>query len=240
MLARVLIVAHLPAALGFGNHGAGSPHCARALSLRWCRPVLVKQELPDLDVSVLPESAPDGPSQAISIVSELKANAALFAAFAFGSLNLPGTLIVSESRLSGLGGTITTSRVSDSDLVGAFVLLDALTLCLMVTCVAASQLLIYRLADGSYGAIRYSSEGGRIDRRDTALGRLVTQYKAEFRVARVSFALGLSSLLLAVAVKAVAVFDQGVALPVVAVIGAGAFFIGTFYLRAPPCARCKS
>jgi len=46
-----------------------------------------------------PREAPN-PDRAISIVSELKANAALFAAFAFGSLNLPNTLTVSESKVT--------------------------------------------------------------------------------------------------------------------------------------------
>ena len=60
----------------------------------------------------------------------------------------------------------------------AFVLLDTATLCLMLVCVAASQLCIYRLADGSYGTIRFSTDD-KVDRRDTALGRLVNQYRSE-------------------------------------------------------------
>ena len=48
-------------------------------------------------------AAPDeqeSPDRAIGIVSELKSSAALFAAFAFGALNLPGTLTISESRVT--------------------------------------------------------------------------------------------------------------------------------------------
>jgi len=129
---------------------------------------------------ILRESTPDDPSSAIGIMAELKANAALFAAFAFGSLNLPAPLIESTSKVVlSQGITVTTAKpISDSTLLQAFVLLDTATLCLMLVCVAASQLLIYRLADGSYGTIRFSTDDN-VDRRDTALGRLVNQYRAE-------------------------------------------------------------
>ena len=97
--------------------------------------------------------APPGPERAIGLISELKANAALFAAFAFGALNLPGTLILSESRVTSASSSISTSRpVPDSDLLKAFVVLDATTLGCMLVCVVVSQLLLYRLADGSYEA----------------------------------------------------------------------------------------
>ena len=43
---------------------------------------------------------PTEPDRAISIVAELRSNAALFAAFAFGALSLPNTLVVSESRVT--------------------------------------------------------------------------------------------------------------------------------------------
>lgn len=182
---------------------------------------------------VLKESAPDGPGQAISIMSELKANAALFSAFSFGSLNLPGTLTVSESKADVLRGisTTTSKPLPDSELLNAFVLLDVCTLCLMITCVAVSQLLIYRLVDGSYGTVRYS-DGDAIDQRDTALGRLVTQYGSEFKVARASFVLGLGTLLLSVAVKCVAVFDASIAMPVVSAIGVAALTISVSYVRS--------
>ena len=220
---------------------------------------------------ILRESTPDDPSSAIGIMAELKANAALFAAFAFGSLNLPAPLIESTSKVVlSQGITVTTAKpISDSTLLQAFVLLDTATLCLMLVCVAASQLLIYRLADGSYGTIRFSTDDN-VDRRDTALGRLVNQYRAEvllpllpcspapllpaplspallhqfpltdvaytllgqFRIARVSFALGLSSLLLAVGVKSVTIFDQAIALPATALVGGAAFTIASLYLRS--------
>ena len=201
---------------------------ARPQQIR-CRPVRM---LLDDEAKILPESAPDGPGQAIGIVAELKGNAALIAAFSFGALSLPGTLTVSESKATGLGTAISTSRpLPDSDLLATFVLLDACTLCLMITCVATSQLLIYRLADGSYGTKKYSRDG-KIDRRDTPLGRLVTQYGYEFRVARTSFAIGLTSLLAAVAVKTNTVFDSSVALPVTTLIGAASATIVSFYLRS--------
>ena len=43
---------------------------------------------------------PAEPDRAIAIVSELRSNAALFAAFAFGALSLPTTLVISESRVT--------------------------------------------------------------------------------------------------------------------------------------------
>ena len=76
-------------------------------------------------------AAPDeqeSPDRAIGIVSELKSSAALFAAFAFGALNLPGTLTISESRVTSAASSVSTSRpVPDSDL------LQALTLTLTLT-----------------------------------------------------------------------------------------------------------
>ena len=209
-------------------HALRARHTESVLHVRTSRPVLV---LGDNDSPILPGSAPDGPGQAIGIVAELKGNAALFAAFSFGALSLPGTLTVSESKATGLGTAISTSRpLPDSDLLTTFVLLDACTLCLMITCVATSQLLIYRLADGSYGTKKFSRDG-HIDRRDTALGRLVTQYGSYFRVARASFALGLGSLLAAVAVKTNTVFDSSVALPVTTLIGAASATILSFFLQ---------
>mmetsp|Transcript_33065 Transcript_33065/g.51181 ORF Transcript_33065/g.51181 Transcript_33065/m.51181 type:complete len:376 (-) Transcript_33065:144-1271(-) len=91
-----------------------------------------------------PQFPPDGPDLAIVIVSELKANAALFAAFAFGALNLPPALTVSESKVTSVTTSVSVARpLPDSELLKAFVVLDAVTLCLMISCVAASQLLIY-------------------------------------------------------------------------------------------------
>lgn len=174
-------------------------------------------------------NAPDNPGQAIGIVSELKANAALFSAFAFGSLNLPSPLLLSESKATSLGGGVTTTRPLDtSELLQPFILLDTLTLCLMLTCVAAAQLLIYRLADGSYGTIKYSTDDF-VDPRDTPTGRLVSQYRAEFYSARISFFLGLFTLLTTVACKALAIFDESIALPVVGLIGATGSVMLTFF-----------
>ena len=118
---------------------------------------------------------PTSPDRAITLVAELKSNAALFAAFSFGALNLPGTLVISESRITSAASSVSTSRpVPDSDLLKAFVFLDATTLSCMLVCVVVSQLLLYRLSDGSYERVRYSG-AAKPDPRDSALGRLVTQ-----------------------------------------------------------------
>ena len=61
---------------------------------------------------------PAEPDRAIAIVSELRSNAALFAAFAFGALSLPTTLVISESRVTSTTSSLSTSRpVPDSDLL---------------------------------------------------------------------------------------------------------------------------
>jgi len=186
----------------------------------------------------------ESPDRAISIVSELKANAALFAAFAFGSLNLPNTLTVSESKVTSVTSSISISRpLPESDLVQAFVVLDACTLCLMISCVAASQLLIYRLTDGSYNENRRSHDfskdgqqrtgrGQRDRRRNSALGRLVTQYRTEFTIARVTFDFGLVALLLAVAVRAVAIYDLEISFPVTVVISFTALSLAVAYINS--------
>ena len=54
----------------------------------------------------------------------------------------------------------------------------------------------------------------------------------QFRIARVSFALGLTTLLLAVGVKSVTVFDQSIALPATGLVGGAAFTIASLYLRS--------
>mmetsp|Transcript_7937 Transcript_7937/g.11488 ORF Transcript_7937/g.11488 Transcript_7937/m.11488 type:complete len:337 (+) Transcript_7937:218-1228(+) len=113
----------------------------------------------------------------------------------------------------------------------------------MISCVAASQLLIYRLTDGSYEYDTDYSErvsqtndplpkNGKqniskrqLQRQKSALGRLVTNYRAEFTLARASFDLGLLSLLFSVAVRAIAVFDQDIALPITIIIGSTALFL---------------
>jgi len=179
-------------------------------------------------------SNPDSqsPVLAISIVSELKANAALFAAFAYGSLNLPPTLTVSESKVTSVTTSLSISRpLPDSDLIRAFVVLDVCTLCLMISCVAASQLLIYRITDGSYEEIvvPYNSNElnaqKRKNSRDSALGRLSTVYRNEFTVARITFDLGLITLLLSVGVRSLAIYDEKIFAPVVMVIGMTSAFL---------------
>lgn len=183
--------------------------------------------------AIQPASVPDNPGAAIALISELKANAALFAGFAFGAFALPGTLTVSESRVASIGSSISTSRpIGDSTLLQAFVVLDVSTLALMLICVAVSQLLIYRLSDGSYGSISYSTPERGLDRRDTALGRLVLQYGLEFKTARISFALGVATLAVGTGVKAWAIYDQSIALPVTAVLVTAASIILFFYLRS--------
>ena len=177
------------------------------------------------------EEFPEGPDRAIGIVAELKGSASLFAAFAFGALNLPGTLTISESRVTSATSSVSTSRpVPDSDLLQAFVALDAATFAFMLVCVVVCQQLIYRLSDGSYGSVSYSADG-RQDPRDSALGRLSTQYGVEFRTARIAFGLGLASILLATVVKTWSIFDSSVALPVTSVIALSSIAIGLFYVR---------
>ena len=174
----------------------------------------------------------DNPDRAISIVSELKANAALFAAFAYGSLNLPNTLTVSESKVTSVTTSISISRpLPDTDLVRIFVVLDVSTLCLMISCVAASQLLIYRLTDGSYEE-EYRKKKNIDNPRDSALGRLVTTYRDEFTVARITFDFGLVTLLLAVGVRTLAIFDEDISVPVTSVIATTAVFLATAYLTS--------
>jgi len=184
--------------------------------------------------------AGQSPDRAISIVSELKSNAALFAAFAFGSLNLPSTLTVSESKVTSVTTSLSISRpLPESDLIRTFVVLDICTLCLMISCVAASQLLIYRLSDGSYQDVdeyyeepnNYDNDGTkrRKSSRESALGRLVTTYRNEFTVARLTFDLGLITLLLAVGVRSRAIFDEDIVVPIEVVIGVTAFFLSIEY-----------
>ena len=164
------------------------------------------------------EEFPKTPERAMNIVGELKSSAALFAAFAFGALNLPGTLIISESRVTSAASSVSTSRpVPDSDLLQEFVVLDVATFGFMLICVVVSQQLLYRLADGSYGTVRFGTDE-EPNIRDTALGRLTTQYGAEWRTARAAFDLGIAAILLATVLKTWAVFDSSISLPVTAVI----------------------
>ena len=177
------------------------------------------------------------PDRAVNIVSELKANAALFAAFAYGSLNLPSTLTVSESKVTSVTTSLSISRpLPNSDLIRTFVVLDVCTLCLMISCVAASQLLIYRLTDGSYEEVDEEVDENYDDTsqtknnsKDSALGRLVTTYRSEFTVARITFDLGLVSLLLAVGVRSLATFDEDIVVPILTVIGITAVFLAVAY-----------
>ena len=174
---------------------------------------------------------PEGPERAMSIVSELKNAGALFAAFAFGALDLPGSLSIDESRVTSPTSSISTSRpVPDSDLLQAFVALDAATLGCMLACVMISQLLLYKLADGSYEQVRFGSDESP-DPRDSALGRLVSQYGVEFGSASLAFALGVFSVLVATTVKTWAVFDPSVALPVTVLLASSAAVIAGFYVR---------
>jgi hypothetical protein len=171
------------------------------------------------------------PDRAIGIIAELKGSASLFAAFAFGALNLPGTLMISESRVTSATSSVSTSRpVPDSDLLQAFVVLDAATFGFMLICVVVSQQLLYRLGDGTYGSLRFGTDDAP-DARDSALGRLTTQYGFEFRMARVAFGLGLIAILLATVVKTWAVFDSSIALPVTGVIGLSSAAMAVSYVR---------
>ncbi|CAK0813682.1 unnamed protein product, partial [Prorocentrum cordatum] len=177
------------------------------------------------------EGYPEGPERAMFVVSELKASAALFAAFAFGALNLPSALTISEFRITSSASSVSTSRPApDSDLLQAFVVLDVLTLGFMLICVVVSQLLMYRLSDGSYGSEVYGTDEEH-DPRDSALGRLATQYGTEFGTARVAFDFGVVTILLATLVRTWTVFGSTIALPVTGVIGMSAVIVGVFYAR---------
>lgn len=199
----------------------------------------------DPNINTTPRAS-QNPDRAISIVSELKANAALFAAFAYGSLNLPNTLTVSESKVTSVTTSLSISRpLPNSDLIRTFVVLDICTLCLMISCVAASQLLIYRLTDGSYedddfnyGETNNSkipefddsiTSGKRKNSRESALGRLVTTYRNEFAVARITFDLGVVTLLFSVGVRSLAIFDEDIVVPVAIVIGITGVFLAVAY-----------
>ena len=82
---------------------------------------------------------------------------------------------------------MSTSRpVPDSDLLQAFVVLDAATFAFMLVCVVVCQQLLFRLSDGSSGGPGAFSTAGARDPRDSALGRLSTQYGLEFRTARIA------------------------------------------------------
>ena len=61
-------------------------------------------------------------------------------------------------------------------------------------------------------------DGAEQDPRDSAVGRLYTQYGAYFVVARDAFGFGVVSLLCATVVKTWAIFDQSIALPVSGII----------------------
>ena len=125
----------------------------------------------------------------------------------------------------------------------------------MISCIATSQLLIYKLTDGSYEDSidsdlardrsstrrdRTRNERGEIsdidqqrrprrDSRYTALGRLVTTYRNEFTVARLTFDVGLITLLLAVGVRSIAIFDQEIIVPIAVVIGSTSLFLIVAY-----------
>jgi hypothetical protein len=199
-----------------------------------------------------PPREPDSPDRALSIVSELKANAALFAAFAYGGLSIPSLLTVTESKVTSVTTSISTARpLPGSDLVHTFVILDTVTLCLMISCVAASQLLIYRLTDGSWYDMEEqrnyreeeafgNEEGREIEPQikpphtglSSAMGRLVVDYGLEFSVARTTFDLGLVALLSAVAVRTLATFEASISLPIISLLGGTALLLGAAYLQS--------
>ena len=130
------------------------PHGGRRFVCTMCEePPAAKLPPPPQDIEVppgamrIPEAEvaryPTVPDRAIAIVAELRSNAALFAAFAFGALSLPNTLVISESRVTSATSSLSTSRpVPDSDLLSAFVFLDAATLSCMLVCAVVSQQLL--------------------------------------------------------------------------------------------------
>jgi hypothetical protein len=176
------------------------------------------------------------PDRAISIVSELKANAALFAAFAYGGLSLPGILTVTESKVTSVTSSVSITRpLPSSDLVDAFVVLDTVTLCLMISCVAASQLLLYRLTDGSWTEEEdCDSQNANDTTNASALSRLVndSRYRTEFTVARTTFDLGLVALLLAVGVRTTAMYEASISGPISILLLTTCGLLGTAYLQS--------
>lgn len=178
-----------------------------------------------------PAREPDSPDRALAIVSELKSNAALFAAFAYGGLSLPSLMTVTESKITSVTTSISTARpLPGSDLIQAFVILDTATLCLMIACVAASQLLIYRLTDGSW--YKEELEEATSHGASSAMGRLMTDYGLEFTVARTTFDFGLLVLLLAVAVRAISIFDASISLPILILLGTTSLMLAGAYLQS--------
>ena len=170
------------------------------------------------------------PSAAIGIISELKSNAALFAAFAFGGLALPSTLTVSESKVTSVASSLSQVRPNYAiPLLKTYVVLDTFTLASFISCVAISQLLIYQLADGSYGTA--VSENDNDERSDSPLYILVNQYGYEFAACRTTFALGLTTLLLGVGTRVLSVFNESIAIPSVSILLTAACAILYFYVR---------
>lgn len=200
----------------------------------------------------LPSNADSAVDKATALVGQIKSNAALFAAFAYGGLALPGTLTVSESSVTSIGTSISRSRPIESDMVKAFIVLDASTLALMLVSLSVAQLLLYRINDGTFGSgVTFSGRPGMADgdesetteperalrrtRSDSVLGVLTTQYGLEFFVARWSFVCGVTTLLAGVTCRLMAVYadpEPGVAQMITAIFGAAAVVIGGFLARA--------
>ena len=83
----------------------------------------------------------------------------------------------------------------------------------MLVCVMVSQLLLYRLSDGSYEAAVVARRGSSSstttndDHDHSAMGLLVTDYGLEFAVSLSSFGLGVATLILATEVSKVVVSE---------------------------------
>ena len=132
--------------------------------------------------------------EAARIVTSLKSNAALLAAFAFSAFTRPEL-----------------PENVDESLQAAYILLCATTFALELVAVYAGQQLMYAMADGTFGAPR---EDGSNDPERTILGVLLANHKTQFYIVRTAFLGGIASMMAAIGVRAWASYDPPLAIAV--------------------------
>ena len=132
--------------------------------------------------------------EAARIVTSLKSNAALLAAFAFSAFTRPEL-----------------PENVDESLQAAYILLCATTFALELVAVYAGQQLMYAMADGTFGAPR---EDGSNDPERTILGVLLANHKTQFYIVRTAFLGGIASMMGAIGVRAWASYDPPLAIAV--------------------------
>ena len=135
--------------------------------------------------------------EAARIVTSLKSNAALLAAFAFSAFTRPEL-----------------PENVDESLQAAYILLCATTFALELVAVYAGQQLMYAMADGTFGAPR---EDGSNDPERTILGVLLANHKTQFYIVRTAFLGGIASMMAAIGVRAWASYDPPLAIAVMLV-----------------------